>query len=340
MTRAALPVDLSGPQASWPGAALRLWRDATEHVLAQPDVWHPAPIQGERCLRVTLGAILHEDPDQILITSGVRAAASVIARGARAVLHERPSFTGTVAVLRSVHPDLEILSWADLLAKSRSADAAAGGTVIWLTTPCRNPDGATLARDVWEWIDAVDPADQVVLNEVYRWFGLAPERQVPERQGRVWRTGSLSKLAGGGAGLGWIRGRGVENLAERQHSRPSRCWQRCWCYLLEHGAIELFVDHTVRPAVAASRAFTTELRRVTGIDHRPGGRLPPFLLLPVPTATGREFADRLRAEGIHVGSGEDFLAPTPSIRVCFVNVSEAAARHAARRIGVRLAGGP
>jgi DNA-binding transcriptional MocR family regulator len=334
-------VDLSGPQASWPRKARRLWRDATARALACPDSWHPAPVQGERCLRDVLGAILQEDAEQVVITSGVRAAAAtLIAPGERTILHERPSFTGTVTVLRSRHPGLRLMSWPELLAWSRSAGLASGKAVAWITTPCRNPDGATLSPGGWELIEAVEPPHQVVVNEVYRWFGPAMRRP-----GRVWLTGSLSKLAGSGAGLGWVRGPGVHSLAERQVSRPSRFWQRCWSYLLEHGVIDLFTAHTVRPAAAAAHAFATELHRITGADHRPAGALPagtwpPFLLLPVPHASAGEVVSRLRAEGIHVGSGDDFLAPAPSIRVCFVGVPEAGARHAARRIAACLAPGP
>lgn len=326
-------IDLTGPQASWPAAALRLWSEATERVLGSPDSWHPPPLQGEQRLREVLGAIFGADPDQILVTSGVRATASVVGRHAHRILHERPSFTGTVAVLRSFHSDLELHPWADLSAAL--AAGPAGGNLIWLTTPFRNPDGVTLTPADWRWIDAVDEHNQVIVNEVYRWF--APPTP---GSGRVWLTGSLSKLAGSGAGLGWIRGPGVHRVAEQQHSRPSRFWQRCWCHVLERGGIDLFIDHTVRPAAAACDAFTTELRRVTGLDCRPssGGR-PPFLLLPVPTRAAREFVDLLAFDGINVGSGDDFLAARPGIRVCFVGVSEGDARRAARTIGARLTAG-
>src|SRR5689334_17142663 len=94
MTSTGRRVDLTGPQASWPAAALALWRGATVRVLALRDSWHPAPVQGDRRLREVLGAILGDDPDRILITSGVRAGASVIARDAQMIRHERPSFMG------------------------------------------------------------------------------------------------------------------------------------------------------------------------------------------------------------------------------------------------------
>jgi DNA-binding transcriptional MocR family regulator len=328
------PIDLTGPQASWPAAALRLWCEATEDALARPDTWHPPPPQGEYRLREVLGDILGEDPDDVLITSGVRAGASVIARTAREVLHERPSFSGTAAVLRTSHPDLELVQWGDLPAISASPPERDGDRLVWLTTPCRNPDGATLSADDWACLTAIARRSRMVVNEVYRWFGSAVQR--PDH---VWMTGSLSKLAGGGAGLGWIRGPDMEVLRRLQHARPSRCWQRCWCYLLERGVLELFVDQTVRPAAAAAEAFATELRRVSDYAYRPaaGCWWPPFLLLPVPTSTDHEFVARLDEAGVRVGPGSDFLAATPGVRVCFVGVSEADARHAARVIGAQLA---
>src|SRR5207248_2863027 len=157
-------VDLTGPQATWPAAARRLWREATEHVLGLPDSWHPPPWRGDPRLREVLGSILGSPPDDLVITCGVRAGASVIARTARRVLHERPSFTGTVAVLRSFRSDLELCTWEEMSERGRN-----GGSVVWLTTPCRNPDGATLSRDDWAWVDALASANQVVVNEVYRW---------------------------------------------------------------------------------------------------------------------------------------------------------------------------
>jgi DNA-binding transcriptional MocR family regulator len=325
-------VDLTGPQASWPAAALRLWRNATDRVLGMPGSWNPPPIQGDQRLREVLGGILHEDPGEILITSGVRAGASVIGLGRPRVLHEHPSFSGTVQVLRSVRSDVDLLTWDELLAPASVAGAHDAGGVVWLTSPCRNPDGATLSADEWGRIEALAQSSRVVVNEVYRWFGNAAARPA-----RVWMTGSLSKLAGSGAGLGWIRGSGVGLLADRQHARPSLFWQRCWCYLLEHGGLDAFVNHTVRPAAAASEAFVAELRRYSGVEPRsapePGS---PFLLLPVPPSISGDFIAGLAGEGIRVGAGSDFLAPWPSIRVCFVAVSEADARHAARVIGARL----
>ncbi|WP_165977639.1 aminotransferase class I/II-fold pyridoxal phosphate-dependent enzyme [Nonomuraea diastatica] len=326
------PVDLTGPQATWPAAGLRLWREATDHVLGLPDSWHPPPLQGDRGLREVLGVILDENPDDVLVTSGVRAGASVMARTARSFSHEQPSFTGTVAVLRSCRREVNLQSWAELLDLRRHGGRTGSAGVIWLTDPWRNPDGATLTLDDWSRVAAVAQTHQVVVNEVYRWFGKAASRPA-----HVWMTGSLSKLAGSGAGLGWIRGTGMDGLARRQHARPSLFWQRCWAYFLAHGGLELLIDHTVLPTAEASRAFLDELVRVAGTEYCPDAVAgSPFLLLPVPHATTNEFVSRLATEGYRVGPGDDFLARSPSVRVCFVGVSDADARRAARTIGTRL----
>ncbi|MEO3789008.1 aminotransferase class I/II-fold pyridoxal phosphate-dependent enzyme [Nonomuraea sp. B10E15] len=325
------PVDLTGPQATWPSAGLRLWRAATDHVLGLPDAWHPPPPQGDRGLREVLGAILREDPDDVLITSGVRAGASVIAQFGESFSHEQPSFTGTVTVLRACRRDVNLHPWAELLEHRHAGRTGAAG-VVWLTDPWRNPDGATLTPDGWRRVEAVARTRQVVVNEVYRWFGKGRSRPA-----RVWMTGSLSKLAGSGAGLGWIRGTGMDDLARRQHARPSLFWQRCWAYFLAHGGLELLIDHTVRPTAEASRAFLDELVRVAGAERCPGAVAgSPFFLLPVPHTTTEDFVGRLAADGVRVGPGDDFLAPSPSVRVCFAGVSGAGARHAARTIGMRL----
>lgn len=333
--RTGRQVDLTGPQASWPARALRLWSEATSDVIHERDAWHPAPLQGDLRLRETLASLLSEDPENILITNGVRASASVIARTAGRVMHERPSFTGTVAVCRSFHPDLELVRWSELAAASRAGGWLDPDGVVWLTSPCRNPDGVTLSGDDWSWVIGAARKSRVVVNEIYRWFGAPSTRPDP-----VWMVGSLSKLAGSGAGLGWIRGQGMAAVAREQHVRPSLCWQRCWRHLLEAGALDLFVHHTVRPAAAAAEAFATELRRVSGYECAPAaGPWPPFLLLPVPACTERAFVARLEADGVRVGPGADFLAARPSVRVCFVGVRESDAQHAARVIGAHITAG-
>jgi DNA-binding transcriptional MocR family regulator len=244
--------DFGGGQPPWPAEAVELWAGCAAAAARRPQLWRvPAP-RGDDLLREQLAAAFDLDPDLLTVVGSVRAAALTYARRHGRVVLERPGWRGLTAALAGSRARVERAGLAELA----GADWPAG-TVLWLTSPHRNPDGATLdAGLVSRLAGQVRGGRRLVLDEAYRWFGAGP--RVPGAD----LVGSLHKLAGVGARLGWVHSADFfdEAVPELVGSTPSAVWQHAWGRFLAAGGLELLHRAVVTPALAASAAFTAGLR--------------------------------------------------------------------------------
>ncbi|WP_440064511.1 MocR-like transcription factor YczR [Streptosporangium sp. OZ121] len=152
-------------------------------------------------------------PEQILVTSGARAALAMLVThlGPRRTVVESPAFFDTLATLRrfgvrTVPARVTAEGWdGDQLATAFRESA--GGAAL-LTPDFQNPTGALMAprvrREVAEL--AARHGVTVIVDETLRDLDLR-DRPVPEpRIGRAVTIGSMSKTVWGGLRVGWIRG--------------------------------------------------------------------------------------------------------------------------------------
>ncbi|HVQ96287.1 MAG TPA: aminotransferase class I/II-fold pyridoxal phosphate-dependent enzyme [Mycobacteriales bacterium] len=330
MTGGGPGADFGGGQPPWPVDAVELWAGCAAAAARRAELWRvPAP-RGDDLLREQLGAVLELDPDLLTVVGSVRAAAVTYARRHGQLVLERPGWRGLTAAL------------ADSRARVRRAglDEIAGadwpaGTVLWLTSPHRNPDGATLDADlVTRLAGQVRRGRRVVLDEAYRWFGAGP--RVPGAD----LVGSLHKLAGMGARLGWVHSADFfgEAVPELVGSTPSAVWQHAWGRFLAAGGLELLRAAVVTPALAASAAFSAGLP--AGEPDATAVPGPHRLLRLPPGADEPGALRRLGVRGWTLGPGSAFDADVPALRVSFVGVTaDAAAELAAALADPDLLGG-
>jgi DNA-binding transcriptional MocR family regulator len=316
--------DLSGAQPPWPAEAHRLWRDCVARAVYQEDLWlTPAPF-GEDLLREQLGRVLGLDPAVLTITASVRAAALTYGRCDPFIALERPTFPGVVRALRDSRARVELRPWAELL----TGDLPAGAT-IWVTTPCRNPDGASLAAAGWTALRGrLAAGHRVVVNAAYGWYatGLANAPAAPGAD----IIGSLHKLGGHGARLGWVCSRDYAERAvpELLGTTPPRVWQHAWGEFLRADGLILLAGQCVAPALGAAAAFRDRLASEHG--RRPPSFSGPQLLLPLADgSTEQEALDQLGSQGFRLCGAEAFFADVPALRASFLGVGqEEAARFA------------
>ena len=297
--------DLGGTQPPWPAEAIDLWSGAAGAAARRIDLWRvPAP-RGDDLLREQLAAALDLEPDRLTIVGSVRAAAVSYARRCARIVLERPGWQGLTAALADSGARVERAGTAEL---ARAGGPA--GTLLWLTSPHRNPDGHTLDVGLVEALAGqLKSGRRVVLNEAYRWFGAGP--RVPGAD----LVGSLHKLGGVGSRIGWVHSADFFERAvpELVGCTPSAVWQHAWGRFLAHGGLHLLHAAVVAPALAAGDAFDAAAGLVS--------MAAPHRLLRLPAGTREaEAVRRLAAEGWSVGPGSAFDAEVPSIRVSFLGV--------------------
>jgi DNA-binding transcriptional MocR family regulator len=305
-------IDLMGRQPSWPSAVVKLWSACVAEAAAQPLLWaEPAP-QGDDLLRDALGRDLGVEPSRLTITSGTRAAAVTYARTARHLLMERPTFAGARFVLQSGSAQRDHVSW-DYLCTARLP----ASSTIWLTSPGRNPDGATLSAEQAAQLAArVAEGHRVVVNGTYAWW--APAAPVPSGADRV---GSLSKLAGMGARIGWVDSESFFGAAppELLGTSPSRVWQRAWALCIERAGLQQLRMACIDPSASAAQAFTEQLRRAGLPVVAAAG--PSRLLALADGWTEERACAHLAGLGCLVAAGRDFFSWAPSIRLNFMTAT-------------------
>ena len=318
-------LDLTGP---WPppGAECRrLWLAAAERAVAEDGAWLTAFPVGDAQVREHLAALLGTGADRLVLTGGIRAGAAALARTARRVLIECPTFAGIPPVFAAAGCEVRLRPWEALAGEHRrwSPD------LVWVTSPARNPDGRTAPPALLAELTA--GGGRVAVNEVYRWF-TAP---APLPAGCL-VVGSTSKLAGGGTRIGWLHHPDgpVEPTPAERATAPGHLLQRTWAHFLAADGLAALDRSMVQPVARAGAAY----RAAAGLPAADGA--VPFVLLgAAPGVPEEELVDAFERRGLRVGPGAAFHAPEPTVRVCFTGLSEAAAADAGGRTRTLAADG-
>jgi DNA-binding transcriptional MocR family regulator len=241
--------DFSGSPFPWPAQAVALWADCAGRAARQADLWTvPAP-RGDDVLREVLAGLLHRDPDQITIVASLRAAALTYARRFPEITVERPTYPGLLPVFSAAR--VRLLTWDEMTGPARAGGEQAR-SLLWLTSPCRNPDGATLSPAERSALQAKAASGaRVVVNATYTWF--SPDQALVPGADTV---GSLHKLRGVGARIGWVASPHFfdEAVPELLGTTPSRVWQRAWGLFLRDGGMAMLADACLRPVTRAAEA--------------------------------------------------------------------------------------
>ncbi len=309
-------IDLSGAQPPWPDDATALLSGCADEAIRSPDLWRvPAP-RGDEVLRTELGRLLELDAELLTITASVRAAALTYARQAAHLVVERPTFTGSLEVLRSGPATVQLRSWEEIGERPLPA-----GATLWLTSPARNPDGRTLDRAECAQLSALRGLGHpIVVNETYRLFRL----DAPRVAGADY-VGSLHKLIGVGSRIGWVHSPSyfANAYPEMLGTTPSRVWQRAWGLFLRRGGFEQAHAAVIAPCRQAAQSFSARLTNLNGLSADFDG---PNALLPLADGVSEEDAlAHLRQQGYLVSAGQHFLCREAAVRATFLGVPPEAA---------------
>ena len=294
-------IDLAGAQPVWPAEARALFGSC---LAGGDDFTEPARF-GDPGLREWLGTELGADPDSVAIVGGARGAALGYARLFSEVTVEAPTFPGVLGMFEACGRKPATRGWPQL------AEHPPAG-LLWVTSPRRNPDGATATTDdLRRWSTG---GARLVVNRAYHWF----KRDAPVPAGTD-QVGTLHKLAGVGARLGWVvSSLRDELIPEVLTGAPPLPWQRAWGRFLGGGGLELLLAAVVEPACAAAARFAE-------VSGRPA--TAPNTLVPVADAavTVRAMAE----QGFAVVAADPFLASGQAVRLCFTGVAPDEAERAA-----------
>lgn len=315
-------IDLTGATPAWPRSAERSWQRSLAEAARQTAAWAVFCPQGDELLREQLGRIHGLDPRQLTITASVRATALTYRRRERVILMERPTFDGALYAISGGTARVLRRSWRGLLHGQVPA-----GALVWLTSPCRNPDGATLTESectrLGEWCRR---GRRVVVNAAYLWF--APDSpRVPGAD----LAGSLHKVAGRGARLAWVHSPDFHRdaFAELIGVTPPPVWQRAWGLFAADGGLETLAADVVGRTALAVDAFHEGMRAKLGygLPRMPG---PNLLLRLAPGLTEEHAVTRLGELGFELTAGAHFGAQHPALRANFTGVRPEAAADFAR----------
>jgi DNA-binding transcriptional MocR family regulator len=300
-------IDLTGPPPRWSATTLAHWQESIFQASTDPLVWIQRPPRGDEGLREVLGQALGLDPAGLTITSGVRAAALSYGRVRRPIIVERPTFGGVVNALSCTGTRPELLPWTQMLSGEHP------NALLWLTSPSRNPDGATLCeQDRSALARHVQQGGRAVVNDAYRWYGAEP----PPVDG-VELVGTLHKLIGMNTRLGWVHS--VQFPVEAQPDlaavAPPTVWQRAWAHFIATGALRALADSTNRATAEALAAYQEQI--ATRADTPPPETTGPHVLIPLaPDVTEAEGVTHLAARGWRVLEGRHFHVSRPALRAC------------------------
>src|SRR6266700_590520 len=303
-------IDVSGKPVDPPTGALAMLRECGERAMRRCDLGTPAPPGGSVELREALGTALGCAGDSVVITAGVRAAVPILKCFFTEVVVERPSFSGVADLADDLGMRVVRRPWHDMIADSAPA--------VWITHPARNPDGASLSA---EQITALAPREGItVVNEVYRWHKIGHAQGEPELPGHWFVVGSLSKVFGPAARLGWLRGERTGEIGNHvlRIGSPPLVVQEMWADFLNCGGLRL---------LAAAACEQTAVRRVfcdaVGMHAAALTGDGPSILVPTPSGwTADEALIALEDRGIRASSGTHFGAGSGMLRFTFTGVSQ------------------
>jgi DNA-binding transcriptional MocR family regulator len=309
-------IDLTGRQPEWPLHAAQLWGECVAAAVRDDRHSRTPPRAGLAELRAELGQQWGMDPERMVVTTGVSGAAALLTRPGDVALVESPGFRGVPAILRAKGADVTLTSWERM-----PADAAAAGEArCWVTSPCRNPDGATLPASIAERVGR----HRLVVNEIYRPY--QPDASVVDAGIRM---ASLSKVAGGGSRLGWLTvpPEQLDSLLDRHFDWPATLSQLAWTLFLRRGGLDELREAYVVRSHAARATFVAVADGVLDEGARTAGG--SSLLL---STAQLDAAEVLRGHGVLVGPGPDFLTGPERVRLCFSDVTPEEAADAGQRI--------
>jgi len=297
-------IDLSGLPPPIPDAAVDLLRRCVLAAADSPDLSEPTSPLGLPALREALATELRCAPDELAVTSGVRSGIAVLAPQMRDAVVETPSFEDVPRLLRELGVTVQRRGWEDIIADRGDQRS------LWITHPARNPDGADLdASDLYR--IAGGSWGIVIVNEVYRWHGSA-WAQPPSTWSMV---GSLAKVFGPAARIGWIRGPivpALTNPALRMAS-PAPLLQRAWAGFLRAGGLAILRERAEEESRMAD-AFRSALRLPSATG--------PNVLLPLPAGWTADAAlAALRERHLLASPGAAFGASSTTLRFCLCAAS-------------------
>jgi DNA-binding transcriptional MocR family regulator len=318
-------IDLTGRLPTWPDWLRAAWLEALEKASWTPSAWDTPRTRGEPDLLAVLAEELGVDGSRVMITPGVRATVMPLCNAKRAAFIEQPTFSGVAELIERTCARTTLGSWSMLGEFARNTESCPD--LIWVTSPARNPDGLTLSPALTGNLDhLVELGTTVVVNEIYRWYTPA---QGPSKAVRV---GSLSKLAGGGARLGWIIDCPDDVMALQRLGPPTQ-WQRAWGRLLTQVGFGRLRGALIAPAARASLAFTGEVSDCLQLADAAAG---PSILLALNNISEESAVDLFKRAELAVGAGRHFRSPAAAVRLSFSSVTERDALEAGRRVA-RLA---
>ncbi|MEV4556242.1 hypothetical protein AB0K51_04495 [Kitasatospora sp. NPDC049285] len=304
------------------------WRECLSRAIDAPRARDTAPRTGVPELREALADHLDLPVADLAVTSGIRGQVAPLVAGAAALVVERPTFL-SVPRLAARHVPVLALTWEEILADDgRYPD----GSVVWITSPARNPDGRTLTAAEAARLDELADRHRVVVNQAYHWC--APDAPRPVRAHLV---GSLHKVAGGGCAVGWQVTPGGRGLDRPGGGGPPTAWQYAWADLITATGLAEPVRTCLLEPAERCRRVAERVRPPAGVELRHGSGPSLSLLLAAGTSEERAHA-ALAAEGLLTGPGEAFGWDRPALRLSFTGASDADARRCLPALDRSLAG--
>lgn len=313
MARSGGVLDLTGPNAGWPAESQALWRRSLHAAELDATAWDTPPATGTQQLRAALAAELELPVEGLAVTGGIRGRVPVLLAGAERLLIEQPSFRSIPVLARRTGIDVVEAGWEQILA---TADVDPG-RVLWMTSPARNPDGRTLAEAEARRLEELSGRSlRVVVNQAYLWC--APDSPRPQSATLI---GSLHKLAGGGAMLGWQWTEAPAGPHRPAGGGPPMIWQRAWAAFLEGGGLPRLVRHALIAPSRRCAQFRAALPASPGVRVSPGAG--PSLIIELDSVLSDvELVDVFASEAVLVGAGSAFGQGGCTVRLCFTGVDD------------------
>jgi len=326
------------------------FRQTVQEVLAQPDL--PALLQlGAPSGFGPLKAALHEDPAEVLITSGCQQALDLIARTLAApgdtVMVEDPVYGGLKSAFQNARIRLAGLP-EDAVAAAAAIERTAPRLVV-VTPNFQNPTGRSMTAE--ERIALGEAAARagalLIENDVYRDLRYSGEEiptireLVPTAQVLVLR--SFSKIAFPGLRVGWVTGprTHIAQLTETKQwtdLHTDHFSQAVLVRFLESKRLDRHRRRVVEAGAeclkAALEACARELPRGSEFT-RPRGGMNLWVTLPAPVDTVA-LLDRAQRAGVSYLPGAYFAVDRPqphSLRLSFAGLPPVLVRQGIATLG-------